>query len=320
MAELITLSSYLPEKLLTNEELELSFPNWKAEKILEKTGIKNRHIADDLQGSEDLAFLAAESIFLNNKTNIQKENIDTLIVVTQTPSQIIPSSACKIHSKLGLKEECASFDINQGCSGYIYGLQLAQSLIDSESSKYVLLLTTDVYSKIINKKEANLSTLFGDAATATIIGPNQDKIKSSIGPFYFGTDGTRFEKLICKNNLSNIKKNEFLFMDGPSILEFTLRKIPNAINNYFEKYSFSKNHFDYIIFHQANKFILDKLYKKIGISDKGVIDMVNCGNTVSSSIPIALEKLIKKSSYKKSNILLVGFGSGLSWGITSITF
>ena len=128
---------------------------------MDKTGIKTRHIAYTEQGSEDLAIAAAEKLFVDNKISIEKKDIDTLIVVTQTPSQLIPSSACKIHEKLGLREDCATFDINQGCSGYIYGLHVASSMIDAQNSKYILLLTCDVYSKIINKKEPNLSTLFG---------------------------------------------------------------------------------------------------------------------------------------------------------------
>ena len=321
MAKILSVSKYLPANKLSNEELASLFPLWTAEKILDKTGIKTRHIADPEQGSEDLAIAAAEKLFVDKKISLQKKDIDTLIVVTQTPSQLIPSSSCKIHEKLGLREDCATFDINQGCSGYIYGLHVASSMIDAQNSKCILLLTSDVYSKIINKKEPNLSTLFGDAGTATIIIPEIKKsFRKSIGPSYFGTDGSKFEKLIFKNNFTNLMENNFLFMNGPSILEFTLKKIPEAILKYLEKYSLSYNDFEYIIFHQANKFILDKLYKKIGISDKGLIEMINCGNTVSSSIPIALDKLINETNYKKSNILLVGFGSGLSWGIIRIIF
>ncbi len=318
MAKIIALTSYLPKELLTNDELELLFPAWKSEKIFAKTGIRTRHIANSSQGSEDLAFAASEKLFKENK-NFNKNNIDSLIVLTQTPSQIIPSSACKIHAKLELKEDCSAFDINQGCAGYVYGLQVAQSMIHSKSAEYILLITSDVYSKIINRKEANLSTLFGDGATATLIGPEEKNISAtSIGPFQFGTDGSKFEKLICTNNLSNLSENKYLYMDGPSILEFTLKKVPYAINKYLEKNSFSIDDFDYVIFHQANKFILEKLYKKIGLTDKGLIEMIDSGNTASSSIPLALEKLISRNNFKKSNILLVGFGSGLSWGITSI--
>tara|TARA_A100001388_G_scaffold275703_1_gene261740 strand:+ start:75 stop:1040 length:966 start_codon:yes stop_codon:yes gene_type:complete len=319
MSKIIAVSSFLPKNKLTNDELELLFPSWKSEKILDKTGIRTRHIANFSQGSEDLALAAAENLFKENQISLKKDDIDSLIVLTQTSSQIIPSSACKIHSKLDLKENCLAFDINQGCAGYIYGLQVANSMIESKASKYILLLTSDVYSKIINKKEANLSTLFGDGATATLIGAEEKNIKnSSIGPFQFGTDGSKFEKLICKNNFANSLKNNFLYMDGPSILEFTLKKVPEAIHKYLKNNFFSMDDFDYVIFHQANKFILEKLYKKIGIIDKGIIDMIDSGNTASGSIPLAIENLIKRNSYKKSNILLVGFGSGLSWGITSI--
>lgn len=321
MAKISSIKSYLPNKKLTNFELSARFPKWSPEKILEKTGINSRNIADESETIIDLAVSAAEKIFLDKNLDIKKIDIDTLILITQTPPNLIPSSACKIHQKLGLNIDCATFDINQGCAGYIYGLQVASSIIDSKNSKNTLLITADVYSKIINKNDFSLLTLFGDAATATLIkSESNEKLKFSIGNFYFGTDGNKSNKLIYRNNLTNASKpfNDFLEMDGPSILEFTLRKIPEAIKKYLLNNSSSLENYDYIIFHQANKFILDKLYKKIGIKEKGLIEMVDCGNTTSSSIPLTIEKLLKKSGYKKSNILLVGFGSGLSWGVTSI--
>ncbi len=321
MAKIISIKSYFPKNKLTNSELSARFPKWPEEKILEKTGIKSRNIASESETIVDLAVYAAEKIFLDKKLKISKNDIDNLILVTQTPSNLIPSSACEIHQRLGLNVDCAAFDINQGCTGYIYGLQVASSIVDSNNSKITLLITADVYSKIINKNDFSLSTLFGDAATATLIQREvKDNSKFSIGNFYFGTDGNKYNKLLYRNNLSNSAKNtnHFLQMDGPSILEFTLKIIPQAINKYLENNSSSLDNYEYIIFHQANKFILDKLYKKIGIKEKGLIEIIDCGNTTSSSIPITIEKLLKKNGYKKSNILLVGFGSGLSWGVTSI--
>mgnify|MGYP001351072155 CR=1 FL=1 len=321
MSKISAIRSYLPNDILTNHELASRFDNWSADKIFDKTGIKKRHIASTTENVIDLAVSAAEKIFADKNNIVMKSDIDTLILITQTSSQLIPSSACAVHKRLGLNENCASFDINQGCAGYIYGLFTANSIIKSNNSKVVLLLTSDVYSKIIDKNDASCATLFGDAGTATIIESDiNNKNNSSIGNFYFGTDGTNFDKLICKRKLPNSANicDDFLKMNGPSILEFTLKKIPQAINNYLIKNNLTLDDYDYFIFHQANKFILEKLFSKIGIKHKGLIEIMDCGNTASNSIPIALEKLIYKVGYKKSKILLVGFGSGLSWGITSI--
>ena len=195
--------------------------------------------------------------------------------MTQTQNQCLPTSACEIHNSLGLKTECGAFDINQGCTGYIYGLFLANNLINKKSIKNILLLTGDTYTKLIDPNNASVSTLFGDGASATIIG--QEDKKSSIGSFEFGTDGSKSDLIKC--DYAGFRKSfndwKSLYMDGANVMNFTLSVIPKAIYSYLKNTDSELKDYDYVIFHQANKFILDRLYKKLGISDKGIIYIKN---------------------------------------------
>lgn len=315
MAKILKIASHLPEDKITNEELSNRFKNWSSDKIFLKTGIKKRSKSKENETSADLAILAAKKVFDNFE--ISKEEIDMLIFVTQTQNQCLPTSACEIHNSLGLKTECGAFDINQGCTGYIYGLFLANNLINNKSIKNVLLLTGDTYTKLIDPNNASVSTIFGDGASATIIGKGE---KSSIGEFEFGTDGSKSSLIKCDfaGFRKSINKWESLYMDGANVMSFTLSEVPKAIYSYLKNSGKELKDYDHIIFHQANKFILERLYKKLGISEKGLIHIENCGNTVSSSIPLAMEGLTNQVNKNELNILLVGFGVGLSWGITSV--
>ena len=315
MAKILKISSHLPEDKITNEELSNRFKNWSSDKIFLKTGIKKRSKSKENETSADLAILAAKKVFDNFE--ISKEEIDMLIFVTQTQNQCLPTSACEIHNSLGLKTECGAFDINQGCTGYIYGLFLANNLINNKSIKNVLLLTGDTYTKLIDPNNASVSTIFGDGASATIIGEGE---KSSIGEFEFGTDGSKSSLIKCDfaGFRKSINKWESLYMDGANVMSFTLSEVPKAIYSYLKNSGKELKDYDHVIFHQANKFILERLYKKLGMSEKGLIHIENCGNTVSSSIPLAMEGLTNQVNKNELNILLVGFGVGLSWGITSV--
>lgn len=318
MARIIDIASYLPQKVLDNKELSERFKNWNEEKILEKTGIKIRHIAEHDESSSDMAIKAARNLL--EKTNFEKKEIDMIFLITQSQDQCIPSTSFNIHSNLSLSENCGCFDINQGCTGYIYGLSIARSLIDSKQAKNILLLTSDTYSKFINPEDSSLATLFGDGATATLIKSDEESELEGIGKSFFGTDSNKQDLLIC--NYLGLKTpleiQKPLKMDGPGILNFTLNKIPKALLSYLEENKSSIDEYDHVVFHQANKFILEKLYKKIGAHNNGIISLKDTGNTVSSSIPLVLEEIIKEKTKKRRNILLAGFGVGLSWGFTNI--
>ncbi len=319
------ISYYLPQKTLQNEELNTLFPEWSVDKISSKTGIYQRHIADDNEFASDMALKAAE--ILINQNVIDKNEIDFLLLCTQSPDYLLPTTACILQNKLGLKNNVGAFDFNLGCSGYVYGLSIATGLIATGSAKNVLLLTSESYSKYINPLDKGNRTIFGDGATATIISNDG---WGEIKKFSFGTDGSGSEHLIVKNSGlryrnskgNNIigeegyeKNDDNLYMNGKAVFNFTSSVVPGLVNDVLIKNQLTMNDIGLFIFHQANRYMLNFIRKKIGIpEDKFFIDIEDVGNTVSSTIPIALKRAESKELTKTKNILLAGFGIGLSWG------
>ena len=323
---------YLPEKTLDNETLAILYPNWNAEKIYKKTGIKTRRIADKNEYTSDMAYIAAKNLL--GEYNINKTDIDFIILVTQTPDYLLPTTACIIQNKLGISLSSGAFDLNLGCSGYVYGLAVAKTLIMSNVAKQVLLLTADVYTKFINDMDKSVRTLFGDGASATLI---NEYIANDIGNFEFGTDGSGWDKFVipysgartANNNQDlneysddngNVRSNRNIYMDGAEIFNFTIEKIPTAVRNVLNKNNLTMTDIDLFVFHQANVFMLDHLKKIMKIEDERFyISMENIGNTVSSSIPIALKTADSEGIlHKGKKVMLVGFGVGLSWGATIV--
>lgn len=312
-----SISTYFPIKSYTNEQIEKDFPEWEGEQIVKKIGIKNRFISDDNETSSGMATRAIMTLIDEN--NIDKNSIDFLLVCTQSPDYNLPTTACIVQDNCGLPISCGALDFNQGCSGYIYGLSLAKGLIAAKVAKNIILVTSETYTKYIHKKDKGNRSIFGDAATATLIS-TEGILK--IEDFVLGSDGSGAENLIVKNggskNKTTIDTNEpsenNLFMDGPVIFNFTSKMVPPLIDSVLEKNSLELSDVDQFIFHQANTFMLNYLRKKIKIDqDKFVIDMENYGNTVSSTIPIVLKNLMNTDSLK-NNVVLAGFGVGYSWG------
>jgi 3-oxoacyl-[acyl-carrier-protein] synthase-3 len=320
------ISYYLPKQGLTNDEINNKFPEWSIDKIASKTGIYNRKIADIDEFASDMAISAANNLFLEN--NVEKESIDYLLYCTQSPDYFLPTTACILQNKLGLSNSIGALDFNLGCSGFVYGLSLSKALIVSGIAKKVLLITAETYSKFIHPEDKTNLTIFGDAASATII--SSEKGLFSIKDFVFGTDGTGASNLIIKNGgLRNIRRNGVdvydgntfvrndnnLFMNGGEIFNFTSKSVPLLVENVLNKNNTKQGDVDTFIFHQANKFMLDFIRKKIGIPlDRFFIHLKDCGNTVSSTIPIALKEFCECADGKdKTTILLAGFGVGYSW-------
>ena len=325
-AKITKIESFFPEKILTNEVLSERFPEWTPDMIEEKLGIVKRHIVDDDETALDLAENVGKKIL----ENYDKGSIDFLIMCTQSPDYYLPTSACILQEKLGLPTNVGAFDFNLGCSGYIYGLGIAKGLIESNISEKTLLITSETYTKSINPLDKSNLTIFGDAATATIV---ERSGNDHIMNFVFGTDGTGAANLIIPNgglrnryNKDAILINEKgsartandLYMNGPEIFNFTIQRIPDLVYKTLEKNQLQIDDVDYFIFHQANKYMLEYLKKKMKIpEDKFFMDMKDTGNTVSSTIPIALQK--RNNQLKQGDIvLLAGFGVGYSWGATII--
>ena len=313
-SRIVRIEYYLPETILTNEELEACNPNWKASKIEKKIGIKQRHIANYDETSLDLAVKAAELLF----QHVDKNLIDFLLFCTQSPDHILPTSACIIQDKLKLRRDIGALDFNLGCSGYVYGLALAKSLINSGTAQNVLLLTGETYTKFIADEDVANRSIFGDAATASLITYSSDE---KIGNFIFGTNGggaqnLRVDSSDARANYLQMDLTPTLYMNGPEIFNFTIETIPPLVEDILSKNMMQTSDIDYVILHQANKYILEFLISHIGLDqNKCHVDMVNYGNTVSNTIPIALRDSLDRGVISSgSKALLVGFGVGYSWG------
>jgi 3-oxoacyl-[acyl-carrier-protein] synthase-3 len=324
------ISYYLPENILDNEQLIREFPEWTVEKIASKVGIFKRHIADKEETAANMAVKVAEKMFTEH--GIERSTVDFLLLCTQSPDYFLPASACIIQDKLHLPTSCGALDFNQGCSGFVYGLSLAKGLIMGEIAKTVLLITSETYSKHLHPKDKGNRTIFGDAATATLISTDG---YAEIGSFSLGTDGSGAENLIVRTGAMRTKQalndltfdennnpvsSDFLFMDGSEIFAFTLSAVPTLVKETLSKNSLTEEDIDLFVFHQANKYMLDFLRKKLNIRKENFyLYLSEVGNTVSSSIPIALYEA-QHEKRLKGNVLLAGFGVGYSWGGTVLKF
>lgn len=332
-ANIKAISYYLPEEILDNIKLNSKFPDWSADKISAKTGIFERRVSAENEFSGDMAVKAAEKLFLEH--NIDRSEIDYLLLCTQSPDYLLPTTACIVQDKLDLPTSIGALDFNLGCSGYIYGLSLAKGLISANIATNVLLITSETYSKFIHPNDKNNLSIFGDGASATLI--TNQKGLCEIGDFVLGTDGSGARNLIIKNrgvksqkmpsiDIVNegtfISNDDFLFMNGPEIFNFTASAVPELVSKMLLKAQMEMNQIDLFIFHQANQFMLNFIRKKIQIpEDKFFLFLKECGNTVSSTIPIALREAIQSNSIKKEDkVLLAGFGVGYSWGATILKF
>ncbi len=326
MVGILGIEYALPEKLLTNEELSALYSSWTPEKIQKKTGIQQRHVTDENETALDLGVEAAEKLLASGIIN--REEIDFLIFVTQSPDYKLPTTACLAQEQLRLKKSTGAFDLNLGCSGYVYGLAVAKSLVESGIANNVLLITSETYSRLVNPMDKSTRTIFGDGAAATLIGHGGMKICG----FDLGTDGAGKDLLIvpaggartpCSAETGvetetegNIRSQDNLFMNGTGIFEFTLREVPGSVNRLLEKENLSKDAIDVFLFHQANKFMLDFLIKMMKLdAAKCYMDFADTGNTVSASIPIAFKRAMENGVVKnQQTLVLSGFGVGLSWG------
>jgi 3-oxoacyl-[acyl-carrier-protein] synthase III len=304
---------YLPERIIDNQYLnkKLRIDN---DFLENKIGIKTRHIAADNETTSDMATKAVR--ILAERSNLKLDTIDLLILCTQNPDYKLPTTACIVQNNLQLKTSTISFDINLGCSGFIYSLVIAGNFLKSGMAKCGIIIMVDQYSKLIDYNDKNTASLFGDAASASLIVPCADS--EGVIDANFGTDGSNADKLIAFNSgvAINLEKNKFIYMDGREIFKFSVQVVPASVNEILIKNKLKIEDIRYFIFHQANKYMLTEIQKRLEISDNQmIIDLEDYGNTVSSTIPIAYKNVLKKGELKKDDLIIFcGFGVGLSWG------
>jgi 3-oxoacyl-[acyl-carrier-protein] synthase-3 len=315
---------HLPDEILDNASLARDQPRFQPEKVKAKTGIDRRHIAAADETAGDLATIAAAKLLAEHE--IDPGAIDYLILCTQAPDYFLPTTACLIHRRLGLQPTAGAVDINLGCSGFVYGLGLAKGLIETGQAGRVLLLTADTYSKFIAIDNLGTRTIFGDGAAATLI---EARPGGGLGPFVYGTDGRGAEHLIVPTGgLRNragtgtgyqIHGGEHapgspLHMNGPEVFNFTIAAVPRAIEQLLAKAGCGMAAIDLFVFHQANTTMLEALRRKLEIPPERFYVNLEGGNTVSSTIPIALSRAAAAGALRPGMlVLLLGFGVGFSW-------
>jgi 3-oxoacyl-[acyl-carrier-protein] synthase-3 len=331
----LLISYFLPAREVTNDDLALTYknPKWSAANIFKKTGIKSRHVVSG-ELSSDLACLAAEKLF--DEFSLDRKSLDFILLCTQSPDYFLPTTACIVQHRLGLTQSTGAFDFNLGCSGYVYGLATTKGLLSAGIAKRLLLITAETYSRHIHPMDKSSRTIFGDAGTATYM--DIDALPR-LGEFVLGTDGSGASNLIIPagamahrhsnetamemiDSGGNVRSQEDLYMNGPEIFSFTLRTVPDLVRQTLDKNRLKDKDIDLYVFHQANQFMLETLRQKLEIeTDRFFVDMEDVGNTVSSTIPIALRRAMDKGLIKPgSKVLIAGFGVGYSWGATVLSF
>ena len=302
---------YLPEKIITNEELCKSIDS-NHEWILSRTGIISRHIAADLEFTSDLAANAMHDLFQNYA--IDPSSIDGIIIATTTPDQIFPSTASIIQNKLGLKNLGFCFDISAVCAGFVYALAIADSLIKSGAAKRIAVIGAETMSRIIDWHDRSTCILFGDGAAAMLLETCDDD--SGIIGYNLFSDGNMREILEVKGGISCGKADAKIFMNGKEVFKNAVEKMASSCNELLHKFKIDKNDISWVLPHQANQRILTSIASKLDISFSKVISTISThANTSAASIPLAYSKFYRNKSILKSDlILLTALGAGLSWG------
>ena len=327
-SKIFPIAYHLPAGLLTNDELARLYEGWSADKIFKKTGIRTRHIAAPGECASDLAEQAARALF--QEFSISPDEIDFILFATQSPDYLLPTTACMLQQRLGIPITAGALDFNLGCSAYVYGLALAKGLCAGRIARNVLLLVGETYSQHIHPQDKSVRTIFGDGAAATLI---RQQDLSRIGEFVLRTDGRGAPSLMIPaggarlplgqtpwpeqtDDSGNVRTQAHLFMDGPAIFEFTISAIPQLLRDTLAANQLQTEQIDLFVFHQANRYMLDFLRKKLNLpEDRFYINLEDCGNTVSATIPIALKRAAEEGRLQPGQrVLLAGFGVGLSWG------
>jgi 3-oxoacyl-[acyl-carrier-protein] synthase III len=312
---------HYPQRAETNEELQQLFPHWDMDIIYQKTGIATRYIAAEGECSSDLGVAAAEKLF--ETYHIDPASIDFVLFCTQTPDYPLPTTACLMQTRLGIPTSAGALDFNLGCSGFVYGLALADGLIRLGPVRRVLLITAETYSKYIDPTDRSLRTIFGDAGAATLI---EAADQPTLSAFQYGTDGQGADTLIVAEGgarpLADAIKPRHrkrwpskLYMDGPSLISFTVEQVPNLIDQILSAAGLTREEVDLFLLHQATKKMLEHLYQRLGMDGTRMpLLLKDCGNTVSCTLPILIDELRRQGMLRPGvKSMLIGFGVGWSW-------
>jgi 3-oxoacyl-[acyl-carrier-protein] synthase-3 len=332
-SRIAAIATWLPERVLSNADLERENPDWNMPSVSDKAGVIERHVAAPGETAFDLAKSACGKLAKTRKL----DDVDAIVFCTQSPDYIMPSNAHLLHAHLGLGDAVAAFDINLACSGYVYGLALAHSMIAAGLSRRVLLATADTYSKYIHPKDRSARVLFGDGAAVSLIEASADP--AGLSSFELASHGKQYDKFFIPagghripksaatavettDRTGNVRSPEHIRMDGLGVWSFINSAAPRQIRSHLEKNRLSLDDIDLFVFHQASQMTLDSLIKALGIDRRNVyFKLHDVGNLVSASIPVCLAAALQEGRVQKGQrVLLCGFGVGLSYATTSFVY
>lgn len=323
----------LPPQILAYEQLEERFGVQTMKKVLSGSGIRNRRVADSETTGADLAFQAATRLL--EEFDVPRDSIDLLIHCTQTPDHFLPTTACVLHHRLRLKKQCAAFDINLGCSQYVYALSVAHGMIVAGTATRALVLTGDTLSKTLNPKDRGVVPILGDGGSASLV----SEVPAGQGflGFELGTDGSGHPYLTIPagafrlplspqtavettDEEGNVRSPQNLFMSGAAIFHFAISTVPEVVNRILDKLHLKMGDIDLFLFHQANRFMLDYLFRKLKIPpEKTHVFLEDVGNSSGTTVPVVLTEAWRAGKVRAGSlVLLIGFGVGLSWGATVV--
>ena len=321
-----SIAVHLPERAETNDQLQRENPKWDMPLIEEKLGIRTRYIAREDETAADLGVLAAQRLFA--ECGVDRQEVDFLLLCTQTPDYPLPTTACLMQDRLQLRTNIGAIDFNLGCSGFVYGLGIADGLIRSGSARKVLLITAETYSKYIGPDDRSLRPIFGDGAAATIVEavPVSKPGGASLSAFTYGTDGAGANMLLVNCGGARAKEQAIqpskrhrwsspLCMDGPALIDFTLSRVPAAVDDVLTRSGLAESDIDLYLVHQASAKLLQHLRERLGVDERRMPTcLADYGNTVSSTLPIMIRDLRRDGRLKPGmKSILIGFGVGLSW-------
>lgn len=314
-------SCSLPTQKTKAEDYVGHFSEKKIKRFLNTAGVRERYIGNGKQTAADLCYSAALNIF--QKTDLSRDEIDVLIFITQNPDYKTPSTAFVLQKRLGLSQNCICFDVNMGCTAFLHGVYIASSMISAGYARKAMVLIGDAHLVHAKTEDTAETMMFGEAGSAVVVEKGQDNIIMSLFSDGDGFDiimnacGERFQTAEDKPDVNTYK----YYMDGGAVFNFSVTKVPEAIHRFCKENKRKLDDFDKIVLHQANVFILKHIANELGVSEEQIaISMDRYGNTNGASIPVTIADMVEqdKDLPDTMDLLVSGFGIGLSWGVMSV--
>lgn len=314
-ARIMGTGSHLPEKVLTNQDLE-QMVDTTNDWIIERTGIESRRIAGSHETPSSMGLSASREAL--NMADIEPSAVDLIIVATATPECYFPSTACMIQKQLK-SEDCVAFDLNAACSGFLYGLSMAEKWIATGASKCALVVGTEVLSKIVDWEDRGTCVLFSDGAGAAVLMPDEN---AGVYSTHLHANGSYSNLLYAPNHISDIEESPHIKMQGSEVFKLAVTRLSQLVEDVLNYHNIDQSNIDWLVPHQANYRIIKAAAKKLGLPmERVVVTIQEHGNTSAASIPLALDLAIRDGRIKRGDTLMFeAFGAGFTWASAFVEF